>query len=482
MAAICRASSRRFGHCQAAIRSLWSFASDLQIYCDWEDMSRPALHCASRKMVIGLICLEFGFVGATVLPAVGQQTDRAAVDQKLKAGKSKLLEAENQAKALESSVREINLQREELGARLIATGREIQAAEQRMTSIEDRLGKLNAEKEAAQKRLVGSYASISTLLAAMQRMGRNPPPVIVTKRKDALEAVRSAMLMARAFPHLREQADRLGGELQTLEDLITDIAAKRDDLSAETRKLTDAQVSLKSLIEARKATADQRQDQLNKVRQSAAQIASNVKSLSDLIGQLDEEVRDKTGLGEYDRREGSDEQKVAAAPPPGGPAFQYKPSGSVFSGKPGRMKPAIPFHQAKAMLPMPAAGRRIVSFGEETELEPSAKGISLATRHGAQITSPCDGWIVYAGVFRSYGQLLIINAGDGYHVLLSGLSTIDVQVGQFVLASEPVGTMAIRSKGKSQDSAPVLYVEFRKEGRPIDPEPWWFKDQRRVQG
>ncbi len=60
----------------------------------------------------------------------------------------------------------------------------------------------------------------------------------------------------------------------------------------------------------------------------------------------------------------------------------------------------------------------------------------------AQVTSPCDGWIVYAGEFRSYGQLLIMNAGGGYHVLMAGLSQIDVQPGQFVLASEPVGTMS----------------------------------------
>jgi septal ring factor EnvC (AmiA/AmiB activator) len=77
---------------------------------------------------------------------------------------------------------------------------------------------------------------------------------------------------------------------------------------------------------------------------------------------------------------------------------------------------------------------------------------------------------------------LIINAGDGYHVLLAGLSHIDVQVGQFVLAAEPVGTMAPEPPGKTQDSAPVLYVEFRKEGRPIDPDPWWFEGSQKVQG
>jgi septal ring factor EnvC (AmiA/AmiB activator) len=101
------------------------------------------------------------------------------------------------------------------------------------------------------------------------------------------------------------------------------------------------------------------------------------------------------------------------------------------------------------------------------------------------VTSPCDGWIVYGGPFRTYGQVLIINAGGGYHVLLAGLSQIDVQLGQFVLAAEPVGTMSAAPKtaaGKTNQSAPVLYVEFRKDGRPIDPDPWWVGGHQKVQG
>ena len=109
----------------------------------------------------------------------------------------------------------------------------------------------------------------------------------------------------------------------------------------------------------------------------------------------------------------------------------------------------------------------------------------IETRYAAQITSPCDGWVVYAGEFRSYGQLLIINAGGGYHVLLAGLSQIDVRSGQFVLAAEPVGTMSGGQKNtpsSAQISGPVLYVEFRKDGRPIDPDPWWASGQQKVQG
>ena len=132
---------------------------------------------------------------------------------------------------------------------------------------------------------------------------------------------------------------------------------------------------------------------------------------------------------------------------------------------------------------MPAAGNIETDFGAPTKFGGRSKGIKIKTRHGAQITSPTDGVIVYAGKFRAYGQILIIKAGSGYHVLLAGLSRIDVQPGQFVLSSEPVGTMKTAPGKRSGANSPRLYVEFRKNGRPINPRPWWSaSSKQKVQG
>jgi septal ring factor EnvC (AmiA/AmiB activator) len=124
-------------------------------------------------------------------------------------------------------------------------------------------------------------------------------------------------------------------------------------------------------------------------------------------------------------------------------------------------------------------------FGETDDLGAKAQGLSVSTRPSAQVSSPSDGWVVYAGPFRSYGNLLIINTGGGYHVLLAGMSRIDVSLGQFVLAGEPVAVMGAAgpaSQGGNDSSRPVLYVEFRKDGRPIDPGPWWAEASEKVQG
>ena len=136
------------------------------------------------------------------------------------------------------------------------------------------------------------------------------------------------------------------------------------------------------------------------------------------------------------------------------------------------------------MLQLPIRGLRVISFGEKTKHGGQSKGIGIQTRFGGAVVSPCDGLVVYAGEFRTYGQLLIISPGDGYHVLIAGLSQIDVQVGQSVLMGEPVGFMssATTTKAAQDNRGPVLTVEFQKDRRPIDPDPWWSEASRKGQG
>jgi murein hydrolase activator len=135
----------------------------------------------------------------------------------------------------------------------------------------------------------------------------------------------------------------------------------------------------------------------------------------------------------------------------------------------------------RGRLRLPVNGVKIREFGASDSLGGTQKGLSIAAHGGAQITSPCDGWVVYAGAFRSYGQLLILNAGGGYHVLLAGMERISVDLGQFVLTAEPVAVMGggsqVSASGANKAKQPVLYVEFRKDGAPIDPSPWWAANE-----
>ena len=155
---------------------------------------------------------------------------------------------------------------------------------------------------------------------------------------------------------------------------------------------------------------------------------------------------------------------------------------------PGRLTPAVTFAAARGLLPLPVNGVKIRNFGEPDSMGGAEKGLAITARAGAQVTSPCDGLVVYAGSFRSYGQVLILNAGGGYHVLLMGMERISVDPGQFVLTGEPVAAMGsggqIAAAGATvTPSQPLLYIEFRKDGTPIDPSPWWAtSESEKVRG
>ncbi len=237
--------------------------------------------------------------------------------------------------------------------------------------------------------------------------------------------------------------------------MTRDLAA----LSAERQRLS-------LLTDQRQKQEADSQQALEQERQRAAQLARQADSLKDLIAKLEE------GLGPSGRSGRPGDDKGAE----GGPDL------AVLSD-PGRLAPAIAFAAAKGRLPLPVNGSRVKEFGAPDGVGGTEKGLTVAARAGAQITAPCDGWVVYAGPFRNYGQLLILNAGSGYHVLLAGMERISVDPGQFVVTGEPVAVMGdgggqvpaalAAGSGQASSARSVLYVEFRKDGTPVDPGPWW---------
>ncbi|TIW63782.1 MAG: hypothetical protein E5V56_08910, partial [Mesorhizobium sp.] len=164
------------------------------------------------------------------------------------------------------------------------------------------------------------------------------------------------------------------------------------------------------------------------------------------------------------------------AAPNGAPASTELASLPVPEGN--RLTAAAPFSALQGQIALPVTGKIKRRFGADDGNGAVMQGDMVATQSGAIVTAPADGNVLYAGPFRSYGQLLILNAGDGYHVVLAGMSRISVATGQSVLAGEPVGAMgearvASTSASQNGNATPELYVEFRKDGKPVDPTPWW---------
>lgn len=490
----------------------------------------------------GVAVIAPALVTATRTQAEAPQTSDEAA-RKLEQEKEALAAKERRSRELQKDVAGIVDERREINARLLETAALVQKSEEQMTAIETRLAGFERQEHEVRASLAREHGKISGILAALQRMGRNPPPVIITRREDALRMVRSAMLLGVAFPGLRAEAQALTVKLNELVGIMTSIRREGENLRAERERLETTQTRLASLLDAKKQSLAERETELKQVRTATAEIAKNVTDLSELIAKLSRQVGATPAMAAPEPAGGDqvvavlppDAPAPAAESPPGGatatvretaidtapadlaprgeeevamltppPAatrggappsvVELAPSATALSpGKPDRITPAVPFQLAKGKLPMPARGRRALGFGDKTQYGGTSKGIVLETRFGARVTSPCDGWVVYAGEFRSYGQLLIINAGGGYHVLIAGLSQMDVGPGQFVLAAEPIGTMsgaprtaqlATQKTGMGQapqPSKPVLYIEFRKDGDPINSDPWWASPHEKVQ-
>ena len=374
------------------------------------------------------------------------------------------VEAEQQN--LESESQVLSEESAQLQAKLIAAGKDVQQTEKTLTRSEEEIQELSKQEAKIRIALEDNRAKIAQMLGVMQRMGRQPPPVMMTERNDALRMVRSAMVLASFFPGFKERVDQLS---QTLTDLNTIIGKSKEEharFAAAQTDFTRLKSEIDKLLAEKSSKMAQNSDRLEKLKAAASRHSKVVSSLGELLNRLDSEVGQRSDLAAYE----AELKKL-------GPAVELKPSVKKAAFvSPGRLKPAVPFEKAKGLLPFPAQGKWLRTFGSADDTGGKSEGIYVETRRSAQITAPSDGWVIYAGQFRSYGQLLIINAGGGYHILLAGLDQIYTSVGQFVLAGEPVAAMGTRSglaTGSVPSRNPVLYIEFRKNARPVDPGPWW---------
>ena len=370
----------------------------------------------------------------------------------------KAVETQNRLKA---EIAAIGQDRTKLNQQLIDSATRVRDIEDQITDTEGRLRPLDAREMEIRVSLDSRRDEISEVLAALQRAGRRAPPALLVRPEDALESLRTAMLLGATVPEMRSRARKLASDLNELITLRKNITEQRNQLALDRDKLNEDRTRLAALIDERQKNQSQAEKDMEAERQRAVSLSRQVDNLQELIAKMEADLK-------------SAAKAAAAAQAKGAP--DGKPNLQALKD-PGRLSPAIAFASAKRLLPLPVNGTRIRNFGNPDGNGGQEKGISIATRPGAQVTTPCDGWVVYAGPFRSYGQLLILNAGGGYHVLIAGMERISVNIGQFVLTGEPVATMGTQSQVASilaaPSSQPVLYVEFRKDGTPIDPGPWW---------
>jgi septal ring factor EnvC (AmiA/AmiB activator) len=348
--------------------------------------------------------------------------------------------------------RTLTTNRARMHARLVETAKALSLSEKRLTEIEERLAQTRAKIKDEREKFEDKTVQMSTLFMLLQGMSKQPPPVMFTHTKDALRMIRSGMVLAAFYADVEKLAKQISDEVDRLDSAEKD--AEQQELRRKTEQVQNAK--LKSQIDLLLIENGEQleiaQETLVNLKNASEINLAGLKSLEEVLPVLDAAAK----------------KGQAAAQAKGAAGAQ------IASMQPGGMAATIVFGNSQGLLPMPVQGKLLIRFGEAGTDGAASKGVHIETRPSAQVVSPCDGTVLYAGPFRSYGQLLIIDPGGGYHVVIAGMDRIQVTQGQSVLVGEPVATMGAEPRsGEKTASRPTLYVEFRREQQSIDPAPWW---------
>lgn len=425
----------------------------------WRGLAAAALLAISGLPIFGLpgVAEET----ASVEPSAEQQKVGESLAEYERVSREITLSDERKV-SLAAEIAEVKKDAASVTAALIQSAKTERKLSQDIEDITDRVEALKTQEAGIRESLAGRREVLAEVLGALQRMGLNPPPAILVTPEDALASVRSAIMLGAVVPGLRKETEALVADLTELSRISASIEDERSRLSVAFGEQLAEKERLELLAAEKRQLQVARETALDAEQKRSEELAGKAKSLKELIAALEKEAAEaeKKRLAEAEQQKRKEE--LAALPVP----------------EENQLAAAAPFQSLKGQLALPVTGKFSRRFGDKDGNGGVMQGDTLATQSGSIVTAPSDGSVLYAGPFRSYGQLLILNAGDGYHVVLAGMSRINVASGQSVLAGEPIGAMgearvASASAESLGNAVPELYVEFRKDGKPVDPSPWW---------
>ncbi|MBR1648990.1 MAG: peptidoglycan DD-metalloendopeptidase family protein [Alphaproteobacteria bacterium] len=353
---------------------------------------------------------------------------------------------------------------------MVQRAKQIQNIEDKTSDMEKQLLKLQEELKAAEESFASEDENLIKTLYALQNLALKPTESLFVLPLTPVEIIRSAMLLRETVPFLDEQAAIIRAKLEGITEKKQKIEKQISQIAAGKEKLKKEHEQMRKMMAQKSEMQKKLQTQTKETQQKIKQLADQAKDIKELLDKLEreraamakmekirreKERREREELEAYRKEREQESQKV-----------RETSSDDLIKSKPEFIKEVgKSFAKARGKLSKPARGPVVVTYGEETSKGVTSKGISIKTRSQAQVISPYDGAVIFAGPFRGYGKLIIVEHGEGYMSLLAGLENIDCEVGQMLLAGEPVGQMP-----DSEDAH--LYVELRKNNKPIDPQAW----------
>lgn len=381
------------------------------------------------KKTAALFCLVF--ITGQALPSFSF----AAIDSSVEA-KSELSKVTRQIRAAESEHKKLRekaraVQKEILDVRrkMVSAASSIQEQEESLGRLEEKLKEFEDQQAFMKNRLEVRKMQRVKVLAALQNLAWKPTEALLAQPLEPQDTLRSALLLREAVPRLEYSTEGLRKDLTKIASLTTAIRAQYAQIKTMAKRLESKRRNMNVLIQKKTKLQSTFASESTRAKEKASSLARQASDLKDLLARLDAES-----------------------------ARQRKLHNTMGI-------PTGAFMAARGNIPFPVKGNIIKKYGEMTDSGLSSKGITIKTRPNAQVISPYDGTVLFAGPFRGYGELLIIEHGDGYHTLLAGIGRLDTSVGQSLLAGEPVGIMVA-------DSNSSLYIEIRKNGQPVNPSTW----------
>lgn len=363
-------------------------------------------------------------------------------------------------KKLQAQATQINLELTEISREMVKAARKIQNNEEKLSQMERQLENLKQELSTAEEGFALEDENLIKTLAALQNLALKPTEAILVQPLTPVEIIRSAMLLRETVPYLEENASRIRNELDAIAKKKNMVEKQFEQISKQKRVLEKEHKKMQTLVQKKSKMRNTVAIKSEKAKKNVEKLAAQANDLRDLLGKLENERKEKQRK-ELERQRKAEEARLLAEKN----RAETKSTGLIKSTPQVISSNITGFANAKGTLPLPARGNIITTYGEQMVKGVTAKGITIKTRNQAQVIAPFDGAVLFSGPFRGYGNLIIIEHGEGYLSLLAGLQNMDVDVGQMLLAGEPVGQMPADGDAK-------LYVEIRKDNQPIDPLAW----------
>jgi septal ring factor EnvC (AmiA/AmiB activator) len=394
-----------------------------------------------RRLALALLLL------ATPALAQSRAAPKSFTQDDLKKAEAARDAAVARLKQLEAKSSAVARDLSDIDSDLLAAASDSTAREEAAYAAEEQLMILADETETAASSLSADQAALDDLLAALMTFGSRKPPALATSPEDSAAAVRAAILMSDAAPALSQRAAELKQQIETLNRLAAETRQQQANLASATGALSARREEINALAAEKRRALAALAAETDAARAESKRLADEAQSLRDLLDKLAKAAPAKPSVK-----------------PPAGKSAASKPS----TTKPSTTKPPpVAAKPPAAGAPVqPAVGTRVHRFGQTVDGE-KQEGLTLTTRAAAPVVAPLDARVQYSGVFRSYGQMVILDVGNDVLVVVAGLDALYPEAGQWVLAGEPIGRMADR-----KSPSPELYLEVRRKGQPVDPEKW----------